>query len=58
VLLDDMNRRNAAIEAYSAALREDPSLADAHYNLALLYRQVGRPREAIRHLAQYRKLKA
>jgi len=57
VLLEDMNRRTAAAEAYEAALREDPSLEDAHYNLALLYRRLGRPREAIRHLAQYRKLK-
>ncbi len=51
-----MNRRAAAVEAYTAALREDASLADAHYNLALLYKQLGRPREAIRHLALYRRL--
>ena len=57
VLLDDMNRRTAAVEAYTAALREDPSLADAHYNLALLYRALGRPRDAIRHLADYRRLR-
>ena len=57
VLLEDMNRRTAAAEAYVAALREDPSLEDAHYNLALLYRKLGRPRDAIRHLAQYRRLK-
>jgi tetratricopeptide (TPR) repeat protein len=57
VLLEDMNRKTAAAEAYVAALREDPSLEDAHYNLALLYRKLGRPRDAIRHLAQYRKLK-
>ena len=57
VLLDDMNRRTAAIEAYTAALREDPSLADAHYNVALLYRRMGRSRDAIRHLAEYKRLK-
>ena len=57
VLLEDMNRRTAAAEAYVAALREDPSLEDAHYNLALLYRKLGRPRDAIRHLAQYRRLR-
>lgn len=55
VLLEDMNRRTAAIEAYSAALRLDPTLADAHYNLALLYEKAGKPREAIRHLAHYRR---
>jgi len=56
VLLEDVNRRTAAIEAYSAAIRLDPGLADAHYNLALLYRKSGRPKDAIRHLAEYRKL--
>jgi len=55
VLLDDVNRRTAAIEAYCAALRLDPSMADAHYNLALLYEKVGKAQEAIRHLAEYKK---
>jgi predicted Zn-dependent protease len=56
VLLDDLNRRTAAIEAYSAALRLDPGMADAHYNLALLYQKTGKAQEAIRHLAQYKRL--
>jgi DNA-binding transcriptional MerR regulator len=56
VLLEDMNRRQAAMEAYTAALRDDPDLADAHYNLALLYRKAGRGKDAIRHLARYRRL--
>jgi DNA-binding transcriptional MerR regulator len=56
VLLDDLNRRTAAIEAYSAALRLDPSMADAHYNLALLYEKTGKAQDAIRHLAQYKRL--
>jgi hypothetical protein len=34
----------------------DPTMADAHYNLALLYEQVGKPKDAIRHMAQYRRL--
>jgi len=39
-----------------AALRGDPSLADCHYNLGLLYESLGRKRDAIRHLSQYRRL--
>ncbi len=56
VLLEDLARRPEAIEAYRAALRADPALADAHYNLALLLDAQGRPKDALRHLAQYRRL--
>lgn len=56
VLLDDMERRSEAKQAYETALREDPQMADAHYNLALLCEDLDQPREAIRHMAQYRKL--
>lgn len=56
VLLDDRGRQSAAIEVYEAALRVDPKLADAHYNVSLIYEAIGKPREAIRHMAQYRKL--
>ena len=42
VLLDDMDREPEAVEAYEAALRGDPGLADCHYNLALLYEKLGR----------------
>ncbi|MFO1205177.1 MAG: tetratricopeptide repeat protein [Burkholderiales bacterium] len=56
VLLDDLNREHEAMEAYERALRSDPDLADCHYNLALLCRKLGRPREAIRHMAEYRRL--
>jgi tetratricopeptide (TPR) repeat protein len=56
VLLEDMNRRNDAVEAYEKALRGNPRLADCHYNLALLYRKLGRPKQALRHMAQYRRL--
>ena len=46
---------------YATALREWQPLAekgDAHaqYNLALLYDSLGRSRDAIRHMAQYRRL--
>ena len=32
----------------------DPNLADCHYNLSLLYEQLAKAREAIRHMARYR----
>ncbi len=56
VLLDDMEHKPEAMQAYEAALREDPQMADCHYNLALLCEELDRPRDAIRHMAQYRRL--
>lgn len=56
VLLEDLKRKPEAAEAYRAALRGDPALADCHYNLALLCEDLGRPKDALRHLAQYRRL--
>lgn len=56
VLLEDLGRVPAAIEAYQAAIGEDPNLADCHYNLARLYESLGKPQHAIRHLGQYRRL--
>jgi tetratricopeptide (TPR) repeat protein len=56
VLLEDMGDMPEAERAYRAALTVDPRLADGHYNLALLCRKLGKPREAIRHMAEYRRL--
>ena len=56
VLLEDLGRSEQALDAYREALRGDPSLADCHYNLALLCEKLGRAKDAIRHMAQYRKL--
>lgn len=58
VLLQDMDRKPEAAESYEAALQLDPAMADAHYNLALLCEELGRARQAIRHMAQYRRLTA
>ena len=55
VLLEDMERKLEAMQAYEAALHGDPALADCHYNLALLCEQLKMPKEAIRHMAQYRR---
>lgn len=56
VLLEDMDRRDEAIAAYENSLRIDPALADSHYNLALIYEQLDKPHEALRHMARYRRL--
>ena len=56
VLLDDIGRKSEAIQVYQAALQGDPGMADCHYNLALLYEDVKKPKSAIRHMAQYRRL--
>jgi tetratricopeptide (TPR) repeat protein len=56
VLLEDLGNTGAALEAYQAAVEEDPDLADCHYNLARLYEALGKPQHAIRHLGQYRRL--
>jgi DNA-binding transcriptional MerR regulator len=56
VLLADMGRKKEALKAYRAALRSDPGFADCHYNLALLCRELEQPQQAIRHMAEYRRL--
>lgn len=56
VLLEDLGNTGGALEAYQAAIEEDPDLADCHYNLARLYEALGKPQHAIRHLGQYRRL--
>jgi DNA-binding transcriptional MerR regulator len=56
VLLEDLGKTGAALEAYHAAIEEDPDLADCHFNLARLYHAMGKPQHAIRHFGQYRRL--
>jgi tetratricopeptide (TPR) repeat protein len=51
-----MDRVPEAVRGYEAALRSDPRMADGHYNLALLYEKLGKPREALRNMSQYRRL--
>lgn len=58
VLLEDGDRQSEAADCYRAALEVDPAMADSHFNLALLCEALGRPQEAIRHMAQYRRLVA
>lgn len=56
VLYEDSDRPDHALVCYERAVQAEPELADAHYNLALLYERAGRERDALRHLAIYRKL--
>jgi tetratricopeptide (TPR) repeat protein len=56
VLLTDMDRKNEALEAYEEVLRITPRMADCHYNIALLCEALKKYKQAIRHMAQYRRL--
>lgn len=56
VVLEDLDKIDDAIDAYQAALGEDPNMADGHFNLARLYEAQGKEQHAIRHLGQYRRL--
>jgi tetratricopeptide (TPR) repeat protein len=58
VLLEDLRRDAEAVGAYEAALKLDAAFADCHYNLAVLSQKLGKPRDAIRHFSQYRRLTA
>jgi len=55
VLLEDLARTSEAISAYQMALASDPTLSDAHFNLARLYELAGDDRAALRHLLAYRR---
>jgi tetratricopeptide (TPR) repeat protein len=56
IALEDLNRPDAAVEAYRAALLADPRHADAHYNIARLYEKAGKKAAALRHYAKYKRL--
>lgn len=64
VSVEDQGRVAEAMELYLHALALDPTLADAHYNLARLYELAGRRtmdelalRRAVNHLVRYRQLR-
>ena len=46
----------AARGASTVAIGLDPTLADAHFNLAQLHQQAGDERGALRHYSAYRRL--
>ncbi len=55
-MLEDTARGDEAVRCYEEAVRQDPELADAHYNLGLLYERSGRHQEALRHFTLFRQL--
>ncbi|HVZ46713.1 MAG TPA: tetratricopeptide repeat protein [Ramlibacter sp.] len=57
VALDQLQRLDEAAAAYERSLALDPTLADAHFNLAQLHDQAGDERGALRHYSAYRRLK-
>ena len=56
VALEDLGRREEAVDAYRRALARDPSAADAHFNLSRLLEKLGDRVGAFRHLRTYRNL--
>jgi tetratricopeptide (TPR) repeat protein len=53
VAREDLGDRSGALRAYRAALKLDPSCADAHYNAARLCELAGDQLGALRHLRAY-----
>ncbi|HEY8607671.1 MAG TPA: tetratricopeptide repeat protein [Noviherbaspirillum sp.] len=56
IACEDLDRPDEAIQAYGDALRLDPGLGDAHFNLARLHEALGHQARAIRHYSAYRRL--
>ena len=56
VALDNQGLQAGAIAAYQAALRLDENLAVAHFNLSRLFEAEGRRPDALRHLAEHKRL--
>ncbi len=56
VALEELKRGAEALLRYQRAVKLDPTFADAHYNLAILYERDGNDRAALRHLSRYRSL--
>ncbi len=56
VALEDQDLADEALLAYARAIEADRSLADAHFNASRLLERLGRKTEALRHLAEYRRL--
>ena len=56
VALEDCEGPEAAARCYEQALALDADFADAHFNLAGLCEQLGRPADALRHYRAYKDL--
>jgi tetratricopeptide (TPR) repeat protein len=56
VALEDQGLTDEALLAYARAIEADGAIADAHHNAARLLERLGRREDALRHLAEYRRL--
>jgi tetratricopeptide (TPR) repeat protein len=56
VLMEDLRREADAIEAYRNAILHEPGMADAHFNISLVYERCGEFHAAFRHLLACRRL--
>jgi tetratricopeptide (TPR) repeat protein len=56
VALEDQGRDDEALLAYARALEADRTLADAHLHASRILERLGRRADALRHLAEYRRL--
>ncbi|MFT3801560.1 MAG: tetratricopeptide repeat protein [Burkholderiaceae bacterium] len=56
IALEDLERDEAAIDAYRLALAFDDGFADAHFNLGRLLERRGDRRGALRHYGAFRRL--
>ncbi len=57
-VLENLGRKDAAIEEYQSAASLNPKLPEPLYSLGLLYRRLGRHAESEGALAEYRRRKA
>lgn len=55
-LRTEQGRLEEALPLYQQALSYDPDYANAHHNLAVAYRRLGRLDDAVRHLKQVHRL--
>ena len=55
IVLEDVGEYARAVDAYRAALELEPRMADAHYNLGLLFERQGDGQGALRHFSAYRR---
>lgn len=56
IYYENSKQFDSAVEEFQEAVRTDPDNYDAHYRLARLYQQVGRPADAEKEFAVVRKL--
>ncbi|MEZ2354693.1 tetratricopeptide repeat protein [Caballeronia sp. RCC_10] len=56
VALEDSRRSHEALRSYELCIEHAPDFADAHFNAARIYEELGEQKSAIRHLNQFRRL--